>query len=146
MYCDKTEVPAAAAQAKLALLTMYGCLIFRPTVPLVSPVQHVYPCSEMRHCKHRHHRAWRCGTRQQVYQHTFLSSSSPPRKVDAAHRKCWTSAQELYNTTGVKAGLQVQGLPERYRHKQRYSVLTCVRGKSQQLSNVVSSSGSQATC
>ena len=142
MYCDKTEVPAAAAQAKLALLTMYGCLIFRPTVPLVSSVQHVYPCSETRHCKHRHHRAWRCGTRQQVYQHTFLRSSSPPRKVDAAHRKCWTSAQELYNTTGVKAGLQVQGLPERYRHKQRYSVLTCVRGKSQQLSN---SFGSQAT-
>ena len=83
------------------------------TVPLISPVQHVYPCSETRHCKHRHHRAWRCGTRSQVYQHAFLSSSSPLRKVDAAHSKCWTSAQEHYNTTGVKAGLQVQGLPER---------------------------------
>lgn len=32
MHFDKTEVPKAAAQAKLALLTMYGCLIFRPTV------------------------------------------------------------------------------------------------------------------
>ena len=47
MYCDKTEVPAAAAaQAKLALLTMYGCLIFRPTVPLLRPAQHVSPAQK----------------------------------------------------------------------------------------------------
>ena len=32
---------------------------FPTTVPLISPVQHVYPCSETRHCKHRHHRAGR---------------------------------------------------------------------------------------
>ena len=53
------------------------------------------------------------GGAAQVNQHIFLSSSSPPPKVDAAHRKCWTSAQKFYNTTGVKAGLQVQGLSER---------------------------------
>ena len=58
------------------------------TVGLISPVQHVYPCSEARHCQHRSCGAWRCGTLQQVYQHIFLWQNLPPRKVDAAHRKC----------------------------------------------------------
>ena len=44
----------------------------------------------------------------QVYRHTFLRSSSTPRKLDAAHRKCRTSTQVFYSTTGIKAGLQVQ--------------------------------------
>ena len=80
---------------------------------LRSTVGLVYPCSETRQCKHRHQRAWRCGTTQQVEQHTFLCSSLPPKKVNAAHRKGRTSAQVFYSMTGVKAGVQVQGMPER---------------------------------
>ena len=45
--------------------------------------------------------AVRCVMLQHVYQHTFLWPSSPPRKLDAAHRNCWTSAQLLLSTTGV---------------------------------------------
>ena len=79
-------------------------------IGLISPVQHVYPCSET---QHRHQRAWRCGTTQQVEQHTFLCSSLPPKKVNVAHRKGRTSAQVFYSMTGVKAGVQVQGMPVR---------------------------------
>ena len=43
--------------------------------------------------------------------------------------------------TGVKAGVQVQGMPVR---KERYPVLTCVRVQSQQLSVVVSKISSKA--
>ena len=83
------------------------------TVGLISPVQDVYFCSETRQCKRWHQRAWRCGITQQVEQHTFLCSDLPPKKVNVAHRKRWTSADLFYSMTGVKAGVQVQGMPVR---------------------------------
>ena len=89
--------------------------------------------------------AVRCVTLQQVYQHTFLWPRSPPRKVDAAHRNCWTITQLFFSTTGVEAGLQVQGIPVRYRHN--VGVLFTPRKpsvKSQQLASVVSKFDSKA--
>ena len=61
-----------------------------------------------------------------------------------AHRTRWTSAQVFHSMTGVKAGVQVQGMPLRQRLRERYPVLTCERVQSQRLSGVVSKFGSKA--
>ena len=60
-------------------------------VGLKSPVQHLYPCSETRQCKHRHQRAWRCGTRQQVEQHTSVfefTAEESERSAPQGSDKC----------------------------------------------------------
>lgn len=59
--------------------------------------------------------ATRLSVFQALYPTAKKDDSSPPRKVDAAHRNRWTSAQEFCSTTGVS-----KFKAERWRQQERY--------------------------
>ena len=67
LVSNKTD-PSSASKRRPVFYRDWGQVQLTCTVPLISPVQHVYLCSETRHCKHRDQCARRCGTAQQVEQ------------------------------------------------------------------------------